>query len=329
MYLLSSCDKQNENILPDKDPTETGDEEEYPPVPEKPVFEERSIRVSVSEIYIDGTVDRNFYLGTVWGLKDTVPQLELTPLHNHFTPFDITATSTSPLVRSISFMPSFDEIRSYALQSKASQSVMGQYSTYDFSDYRTISYFIYNNADVACVLKLVEHNDSTTIKRAHSSLIYGKNIQFELMTDFGDFARGFSEQDVAKLKQAGFNPYYVSMASYGTHYILMAESDSSRTQFNRAFDKLLDDQSLSETDKAVLSNSDLLVYLRGGGKDSFIKRESGLIGITSLVTAFKEEFEQQRNLFDFPISYRLWSVDDFSSLGYQYSYDILARKEEG
>jgi len=86
---------------------------------------------------------------------------------------------------------------------------------------------------------------------------------------------------------------------------------------------------LTEKEETILNASDLLIYLRGGKRESFIRRESGLQEITKLITEFKKEFEKQSNSFDFPISYSLRSLDNFSPLKFWYSYDFLVREEKG
>lgn len=320
LFLLSSCDKEEV----DHDSMEI----DGSTFAKKNQFISRSVGFSVNQLYVDQTVDKNFYLGTVWGLKDTMPTVGLTPLRSHYKPFKITLVPTTPVIPSVKIVPTFEGIRSYARKNKSSEPAMSGFSVTDFFDYESIRYHLNNSPDVDSVLKLVEHHDSTTIKRAYSCLMRSENISFSLMAQLNEFSSAFRSKDVVQLMQDGFNPYYMNVVNYGTHVIMMGESDFPRIDFKNALDKLLSGQPLTEKEETILNASDLLIYLRGGKKESFIKRANGLEGIIKLVKEFKKEFEKQSNSFDFPISYSLRSLDDFSLLKFWYSYDFLVREEK-
>ncbi|QIH32982.1 hypothetical protein [Sphingobacterium sp. DR205] len=320
LFLLSSCDKEEV----DHDSMEI----DGSTFAKKNQFISRSVGFSVNQLYVDQTVDKNFYLGTVWGLKDTMPTVGLTPLRSHYKPFKITLVPTTPVIPSVKIAPTFESIRSYARKNKSSEPAMSGFSVTDFFDYESIRYHLNNSPDVDSVLKLVEHHDSTTIKRAYSCLMRSENISFSLMAQLNEFSSAFRSKDVVQLMQDGFNPYYMNVVNYGTHVIMMGESDFPRIDFKNALDKLLSGQPLTEKEETILNASDLLIYLRGGKKESFIKRANGLEGIVKLVKEFNKEFEKQSNSFDFPISYSLRSLDDFSLLKFWYSYDFLVREEK-
>ncbi|MGE8379517.1 MAG: hypothetical protein ACN6PN_14235 [Sphingobacterium sp.] len=321
LFLLSSCDKE------EGDPDSM--EIDGAALAKKFQFIGRSVGFSVNQIYVDQTIDKNFYLGTVWGLKDTIPTVKLTSLRSRYKPFKITIVPTTSAISNAKIVPTFDGIRSYARKNKSTELTMSGFSITDFFDYESIRYHLNNSPDVDSVLKLVEHHDSTTIKRAYSCLMRSENIAFSLMAQFNEFSSAFGRKDVAQLKQAGFNPYYTNIVNYGTHLIMMGESDYPRIDFKNVLDKLLEGRPLTEKEKTILNASDLLIYLRGGKRESFIRRESGLQEITKLITEFKKEFERQSNSFDFPISYSLRSLDNFSPLKFWYSYDFLVREEKG
>ncbi|MDR2272592.1 MAG: hypothetical protein LBF27_16915 [Sphingobacterium sp.] len=320
LFLLSSCDK--EEVDPDALEIDGGT------LSKKFQFIGRSVGFSVNQIYVDQTIDKNFYLGTVWGLKDTIPTVELTSLRSHYKPFKITIVPSTTVISTAKILPTFDGIRSYARKNKSSALALSGFSITDFFDYESIRYHLNNSPDVDSVLKLVEHHDSTTIKRAYSCLMRSENIAFSLMAQFNEFSSAFSSKDIIQLKQSGFNPYYTNIVNYGTHVILMGESDYPRIDFKNALDKLLAGNPLTEKEETILNASDLLIYLRGGRKESFIKRANGLQGITKLITEFNKEFEKQRTSFDFPLSYSLRSLDNFSLLKFWYSYDFLVREEK-
>lgn len=320
LFLLSSCDK--EEVDPDSMEIDGG------ALSKKFQFIGRSVGFSVNQIYVDQTIDKNFYLGTVWGLKDTMPTVELASLRGRYKPFKITIVPTTSAISGSKITPTFEGVRSYARKNKNAEAVMSGFSITDFFDYESIRYHLNNSPDVDSVLRLAEHNDSTTIKRAYSCLMRSENIAFSLIAEINEFSSAFSRSDVSQLKQAGINPYYTNVVNYGTHVIMMGESDYPRIDFKNVLDKLLDGQRLSEDEENILNASDLLIYLRGGRKESFIRRESGLQGIMKLIKGFKKEFEKQSNSFDFPISYSMRNLDDFSPLKFWYSYDFLVREEE-
>lgn len=321
LLLLSSCDKE------EADPDAL--EMDGTAATKKFQFIGRSVGFSVNQIYVDQTIDKSFYLGTVWALKDTLPTVQLMSLRKHYRPFKITIVPTTSTVSNTKILPSFDAIRSYARKNKSTERTMSGFSITDFFDYESIRYHLNNSSDVDSVLKLVEHHDSTTIKRTYSCLMRSEDIAFSLTAQFNEFSSAFDGKDLAQLKQAGFKPYYTNIVNYGTHLIMMGESDYPRIDFKNAIDKLLDGKPLTEKEESILSASDLLIYLRGGKRESFIRRESGLQGITNLIAEFKKEFEKQSNSFDFPISYSLRSLTDFSLLKFWYSYDFLVREEKG
>lgn len=320
LFLLSSCDK--EEVDPDSM------EIDGSTLSKKFKFISRSVGFSINQFYVDQTVDKDFYLGTVWGLKDTMPTVGLVSLRSHYKPFKIKIVPTTPVISSAKIVPTFEGVRSYARKNKSSEFTMSGFSVTDFFDYESIRYHLNNSPDVESVLKLVEHHDSTTVIRAYSCLMRSENIAFSLMAQFNEFSSAFPSKDVVQLRHAGFNPYYTNVVNYGTHVIMMGESDFPRVDFKNALDKLLSGQPLAEKEKTILNASDLLIYLRGGRKESFIRRANGLQEISKLVTEFKKEFEKQSNSFDFPISYSLRSLDNFSLLKFWYSYDFLVREEK-
>ncbi|WP_333624891.1 hypothetical protein [Sphingobacterium siyangense] len=291
-------------------------------------FVGRSVGFSVSQIYVDGTTDKNFYLGTVWGLKDTTPQLKLASLRNHFKPFKSAISSTQPTLAAIRTIPGFDAVRAFAKKSKGEPAVLEQSSVGAFFDYRAIRYHLNNSPDVDSVLKLVRHQDSTTIKRANSLLLRREHITFSLHVDQADYAKAFNKDELGKLKKTGYNPYYVSSVNYGTHSIMMGESDFPRGDLKNVLEKLLYNQFLTKTDETVLKGSDVLVYLRGGRQTSFIRRATGLDAIKKLVADYKNELELQQNSFDYPVSYSLRGLDSYGHLKFWYSYDFLVREEK-
>lgn len=320
VYFLSSCDKEEVDL--------ESIENDGGVVSKKYQFVGRSVGFSVNQIYVDGTTDKNFYLGTVWGLKDTTPQLKLEPIFKYYKPFKSAISSTHPMLRSIKVIPSFDVIRAFAKKSKSEQSVFGQSSVGAFFDYRAIRYHLNNSPDVDSVLKLVVHHDSTTVKRANSLLLRREHIAFSLNTDLEDFARAFDKKNIANLKKVGINPFYVSSVNYGTHSIIMGETDYSRSDLKNTLEKLLYNQILTKTDESILAGSDILVYLRGGRKTSFIRRETGVNGIKNLVNDYKKELELQQNTFDYPISYTLGNLTSYGDLKFWYTYDFLVREEQ-
>ncbi len=317
---LSSCDKEDIDF----DSTEVGGGT----MAKRYQFEGRSVGFSVSQIYVDGTTDKNFYLGTVWGLKDTTPQLKLTSLRNYYKPFKSTISSTQPTLSPIHVIPGFDVVRAFAKKSKGEPAVLKQSSVGAFFDYRAIRYHLNNSPDVDSVLKLVRHHDSTTIKRANSLLLRREHITFSLHADLKDYEQAFNKDALGKLKNTGYNPYYVSSVNYGAHSIMMGESDFPRGDLKNVLEKLLYNQFLTKTDETVLKGSDVLVYLRGGRQTSFIRRATGLDEIKKLVVDYKNELELQQNSFDYPISYSLGSLNSHGHLKFWYSYDFLVREEK-
>lgn len=317
---LSSCDKEEADL--DATAIDGG------ATAKRYQFVGRSVGFSVSQIYVDGTTDKNFYLGTVWGLKDTTPELKLTSLRNYYKPFKTAISSTQPTLSSIRVIPGFDAVRAFAKKSKGEPAVLEQSSVGAFFDYRAIRYHLNNSPDADSVLKMVRHHDSTTIRRANSLLLRREHITFSLHIDLEDYTKAFNKDQLGKLKKTGFNPYYVSSVNYGTHSIMMGESDFLRGDLKNVLEKLLYGQHLTKADETVLNGSDVLVYLRGGRQSSFIRRASGLEAIKKLVVDYKNELELQQNSFDYPISYSLGGLNSYGHLKFWYSYDFLVREEK-
>ncbi|WP_398455925.1 hypothetical protein AB3466_07545 [Sphingobacterium thalpophilum] len=323
LCFLSSCDKEEADSKLEIESSTTA---------AKYHFIGRSVGFSVSQMYVDSTMGEDFYLGSVWGLKDTLPNLSLISPEKYRKAFKIAVKSSNSVHKAGKFVPSFTRMRDYARknQDRDGVSVTSStgYSVADFFDYRAIRYYLNNSADVNTVLRLVKHNDSTTIRRKYGYLMHNESIAFTLMTQFNEFSAAFSRKDVGQRESSDLKPYYVNCVNYGTHTILMAESDYPRADFEGALDKLQTGQPLTPIDVAILEESDLLIYLRGGAKDSYIKQASGLLGIKTLITEFHKERKVQQNKFDFPISYSLRSLADFSLLKFWYSYDFLEGVEK-
>jgi hypothetical protein len=143
-----------------------------------------------------------------------------------------------------------------------------------------------------------------------------------------EYYEAYPTSEVAALTQAGYSPYVLSSVTYGTNMILMGETDSTRAKLNTAIDKILEKQALDDIDIKVLDCSNLLIYYRGGGKNSFIQYPKGAQAIETALRDMLLYVSQTENIFNYPLTYDFMSLKDYSTLEYYNIFDIHVKKEK-
>ncbi|WP_164108391.1 MULTISPECIES: hypothetical protein [Sphingobacterium] len=324
--LWLSCSKKTaieeiEASIP-KEPTE-----EVTPNP-KPIFEKRQVRLEMREYYTDQNIDENYFLGSIWHLKDTIQGLRLESLKKiaKDTKFHILSYN-DPSIDIGFFEPNYNSILTYANKFKKS----GQFSSMNFSkttfaDYAEIQGYLGYSKDVQQVLSLVRHSDSTTVQKKYNTLLYNNLNKLTLFVDYLEYDEAYPDQVITPLKKEGYNPYLLASVTYGSQLILMGESDSTRVSLNLALEKLLDSKPLDNTDLKVLERSRVLFYYRGGGKESFVQYPKGAKAVQSTVTELLAMIKQTENIFNYPLKYSFMSMADYSVLSTYNIYNMHIKK---
>ncbi|MHC8949350.1 hypothetical protein [Sphingobacterium hungaricum] len=303
---------------PDPEPVDTI----KTPVTKDSIFEKKTQSVEFSEVYVDETFDQSLFLGSLWNLKDTVGRLLIENLASKAKSFEVNVMPSSFQMDFFKGVPSYAAIRRYA-DTHSETSSSGPISTQnsEFSDYRQIQAYLGYSKDIQKVIELVKHKDSTTIVKSHSTLRRAFNVNLILDVDFSDYQNNYTNDDINKLKKENYNPYFVHSVNYGTHLILMAESNSPRPDLSAAIDKLLENKALSTADEQVLASSNLLAYYRGGSKNSFIQYAKGTAAIKSTMAELLIQMDRKDNRYDYPINFTLTSLETYRSLGYFAVFD--------
>ena len=164
-------------------------------------------------------------------------------------------------------------------------------------------------------------------RKPYTSLIRSENISFNLIIDHIDYLYQFTDKYLDEAVAKGRSPYLFTQAAYGKHLIIMAESDSTRASLNEALQSLIDGQALDQTDQDVLAGSKVLLYLRGGKKESLIGKAEGTTEIKSLLDNMNEEWKSTDHQYDFPLYYLVTSLKNSEVLKYYYSFDFLLRND--
>ena len=312
--LWLSCSKKTaiEEIDPSipKEPTE-----EVTPDP-KPMFEKRQVQFEMSEYYTDQNIDENYFLGSIWHLKDTIKGLQLESLEKKAknTKFHILSYN-DPSIEMGFFEPNYNSILAYANRFKKSTQFSGMsFSKTTFADYAEIQGYLGYCRDVERALSLVRHSDSTTVRKKYNTLFYNNLNKLTLFVDHIEYYETYTDGAITQLKKEGYNPYLLASVTYGSQLILMGESDSARVSLNIALDRLLDRKPLEDRDLKVLDCSRVLFYYRGGGKESFVRYPQGAKAIQTAMKDLFTTIQQTENVFNYPLKYSFMSMADYSLL---------------
>jgi hypothetical protein len=293
-------------------------------------YEIRKVQLQMSKLFADENIDEKVFLGGLWSLKDTLdgPRLESLEAKAKKVKFHFLSYNDASIDLGF-FVPSYKNGLAYANKfEKSKQASSMNFSSSTFEDYAEIQGFLGNSKDVKKALSLVRHADSTTISKPNSTLRIGNVNKLTIYIDYMEYYEAYPTSEVAALTQAGYSPYVLSSVTYGTNMILMGETDSTRAKLNTAIDKILEKQALDDIDIKVLDCSNLLIYYRGGGKNSFIQYPKGAQAIETALRDMLLYVSQTENIFNYPLTYDFMSLKDYSTLEYYNIFDIHVKKEK-
>ncbi len=292
-----------------------------------PLFEKRKVQIAMSEYYSDSSIDQSYFLGSLWHLKDTLNGLQLESLAKKSKPDKFHVLSYSFTVDMGFFEPSYNAVLEHANKFKSSKQTTGiSMSRTTFADYAEIQRYLGYSKDVEKVLSLVRHSDSTTVQKKYNTLLHGDLEKLTLYIDQTEYRDTYPESTISQFKQEGYDPYVLALVTYGSRMILMGESDSSRVSLNTTLEKLLADTPLEKNDVAVLESSQILMYYRDGGKDSFIAYPKGGKAIQSEFAELLNRIKRTQNDFSYPLKYSFMSMFDYDVLRTYNIYHTHIRK---
>ncbi|WP_139351044.1 hypothetical protein [Sphingobacterium sp. CZ-UAM] len=296
----------------------------------KDKYELHKIQFQVNELFADDAIDEQVFLGSIWDLKDTVggPQLESMASQAKKVNFHILSYNDLSVDMGF-FEPSYSNILAYANKfNKSKQASSINYAMSTFEDYAEVQGYLGNSGDVKAMLSLVKHADSTTIQKPNSMLLVNNVNKLNLFIDHTEYLDAYPETEVANLINAGYSPYVLASVTYGSRMILMGESDSTGISLRNTINKVLDNNLLDDQDIKVLDCSKLLIYCRGGGKESFIQYPAGAKAIETGLKDLRRYMDQTENIFDYPLTYSFMSLVDYSTLSYYNQYSVRKKKQE-
>ncbi len=293
-------------------------------------YEIRKVEFQMNKLFADDYIDEKVFLGGLWSLKDTLdgPRLESLEAKAKKVKFHFLSYNDFSVDMGF-FEPSYINGLAYANKfEKSKQASSMNFSSSTFEDYAEIQGFLGNSKDVKKALSLVRHADSTTISKPNSMLRIGNVNKLTIYIDHTEYFDAYPESEVAVLTKAGYSPYVLASVTYGTHMILMGETDSTRASLNTAIDKILEKKALDDIDTKVLDCSNLLIYYRGGGKNSFIQYPKGAQAIETALRDMLLYVSQTENIFNYPLTYDFMSLKDYSTLKYYNIFDIRVKKQK-
>ncbi|WP_133640733.1 hypothetical protein [Sphingobacterium paludis] len=326
VLFFAACTKTA--VPPTVEPEEEKEEEQKPVIPEPPqeYYVKKTASFEKSAYYFDSQSSVDLYLGTIIHMKDTSDNIYVENLNFAYAPFPIwyLSYSSAPLENKI---PSFEAMKDYAKRNAKNTTSGFNSSSITFSDYAEIQRWLPNNVDTKTFLKLATYQDSTVARKPFTSVLQSESIQFDFFTDLTDFQSYFTNPYVNDVIALGRSPYFVHLVSYGKHYIIMAESDSTRVNLNRTLEKLIEENPITMQEENVLASSKVLIYLRTGKKESFIEKGEGAQEIKNMVSRFITEWKDETHQYDYPLHCILSSLKDYSTLRYKQSFDFLVKEK--
>lgn len=331
IMVFIACTKQT--VVPPV-PEEKPDEEEPTPepTPKDSVVEyyytTETFRSERKTHYFASDVNQQFFLGSIWHLKDSSDNVYLEPLRYSYTPFDMIMYSYWLNVPIEAARPSYESMRNYAKKhqnSSQSDSYVSHRAT--FSDYTEIKRWLPHNVDVDAFLDLARVSDSTVIRKPTGVVFRTEIGLFSFAVDIIDVYEHIAPH-LEAIQATGQSPYLVHSVFYGKQLVVMAESDSTYAQVSSALEKLLNDnQALTPIDEATLATSRVLLYCRTGGKESLIEQAIGLQNIKTSISTLNREWRREDNKYDYPLYYIASNLIDGSTLQYDHSFDYLQKRE--
>ena len=327
--LFSSCTK-DPIIKPEiEPPTPIDTTKVIVPTPKDSLFERKSVSFVIKEHFVDETVDQQLFLGSLWSLKDTTKGLHIENIQSKAKNFPIYIMANSAKEEIGHFLPSYINILKYANLFKNTDLPGSiEMDSRDFSDYAEIQLYIPLNKDIEKALNFVKHGDSTTVQKPYSTFRHTLVRRLTLDTDQVDYFSNYQESDMNNFKKLGYSPYFILSVNYGYQLVIMAESDFTRPDMNRAIDKLLEGKSLDNIDKKTLNATKLLVYYRDGNKDTFIRYAVNFQEIESTLSALSRRMESNFDNFTYPLSYLAMHIATGEILGYTNTFDLQVKKTE-
>lgn len=296
--------------------------------PPQAIIVKKSITNNFTNFKIDFNSAVNYYLGSVWSLGDTSQSFKITHLPSKEKKDKIHFLSNNFSVDMESHVPSYENMLSYAKKFKPGPSNLS-FSSDTFFDYGIIQYYLGNSDDYKIVKDLVAVNDSTYIRKKNGISRYSLQEFLFIYTDIVEINEIYDQNYLKEFKEENVNPYYISSVTYGAESIFLAESDSTRIAFNKAFDKLTENLELNDSDIAVLDASNLLIYRRdSGSRASYIKYAKGSSAIRRIIREFTDIAIKTANAVDYPFSFTMSRLDDMSTLKYDMKYDVFVKAEK-
>ena len=322
---FSACSKSSVTPEPveKKEPEKEEDDDDSP----KEVYVTKTGKATFKEQYTASDINQDLYIGSLWHLKDTIDKVELESQQFPFPLFECELFFDNPSIPYTSVIPTFQAMRNYAYSKKPN---IGSYSLGGsggrFDDYAQIKGMLPDNVDRQEFLRLASVNDSTVTRKPHTSMFTAETVT-HMHIDFQGMAYKISDDDRQAMKDMNKSLYMVSSVAYGKKYVIMVESDSIPGSINSAFRKLIADESLDQRDEETIAASKMLLYYRGGKKESLVAKAEGKEDILTLIHQFHQEWADKSRMYDYPLYYYLMENAFGATLEYENSYEFLVRNE--
>ncbi|UQA74864.1 hypothetical protein K2F45_24275 [Sphingobacterium siyangense] len=294
-------------------------------------YRKNSAVFSSNYFMMSNTIDKDLFLGGLWLVDSTKEGGELEKLRVDISNFKMKVVHNSDLstIKFGDFTPNYQNVAAYAKLFKNDIfSANVNFSYGNFSDYNMIRTFLKNSSDADEILTLIvkDKDGERMVQRKHG--YYEDQVLLDLVlgTQYDEFVAFFDKKYVESLTTEGNVPTYVSAAAYGQHSLILVESDYAVDEIKNILKKLKAGEQLDNTDKDLLELSSIVIYLRSGSKESYIKRAEGLKEIEAAWKVFKEKSDKRNKSYEFPIWYKLNSLENFGSMKYKMKFDYFEKK---
>lgn len=279
---------------------------------------------------MSNTTDENLFLGGLWLIDSAKEGGALERIKVDISNFKMKVVHNSNLnkIKFGNFTPNYQNVSTYANLFKNDifdANINFSYGT--FSDYNVIRTFLQNSSDVDEILSLIAKNKDGNKMVQRKYGYYEDIVLLDLVlgAQFDEFAAFFDKKYVKTLSKEGNVPAYVSSAAYGQHSLVLFESDYTVDRIKDVLKKLKAGEQLNNTDKDLLESSSIVIYFRGGDKQSYIGKAEGAKAVENAWQLFKEKSDKKNKSYEFPIWYKLNSLEDFGVIRYNIKFEYFEK----
>lgn len=316
--IFYSCSKDYQNYLDDNQNSSKGNEH---------LFVEITNDIFLDKFMISNEVTEGMFLGSLWSIMDSKDTFNIQKLDLDVKDFKIKVISNSNLNHNPIgyFKPNHQSVKQYAnIFNNESFDANVQFHTGAFFDYNVVNSYLTTSSDTKKILDLVKSdNKMYLIKKSSGYFENLLSLNLILTTQYNEFASFFKKELISPLKKDGVSLGYISTVAYGTHSIMMAESNTTQDKLRSVIKKLKNNDLLTFEDSKILEDTSIIFYFRGDDKECFVRKAEGLKQIQDSWKYFSQLNNKTEKNYHYPIWFKLNSLENFGTIVHLWKYNYL------